>query len=126
MQYQRADMDIIFLRDFRLDLIIGIYEWERKVPQTIQIDLEIGLPSSRAGASDKVEDTIDYGMIVERIRESLLEHHFSLVEALAEHIAQLIQQGFNAPWVKISVTKLGLIRGVKLVGVTIERGGKTI
>ena len=125
MQYQQAHMDIIFLRDFRLDLIIGIYEWERKVPQTIQIDLEIGLPSSRAGASDKVEDTIDYGMVVQRIRESLQEHHFSLVEALAEHIAQLIQQGFNAPWVKISVTKLGLIRGVKLVGVTIERGGIT-
>ena len=117
-------MDIIFLRDFRLDLIIGIYEWERKVPQTIQIDIEIGLPSSRAGASDKVEDTIDYGKVVQRIRDSLLEQHFSLVEALAEHIAHLIQQGFNAPWVKISVTKLGLIRGVKLVGVTIERGEK--
>jgi dihydroneopterin aldolase len=118
-------MDIIFLREFKLDLIIGVYEWERTVPQTIQMDLDIGLPHSRAGQTDRVEDTIDYAKIVARIRETLGERQFSLVEALAEHVASLIQDEFGAPWVRISVAKLGLVRGVKQLGVLIERGSKT-
>lgn len=115
-------MDVIFLNEFRAETIIGLYPWEREVPQTIQLDLEIGLPHSRAGLSDDVADTIDYGRVVERIRAVLAEKHFSLVEALAEHLAALVMQEFGAPWIKISITKLGLIRGVKRLGVTIERG----
>lgn len=117
-------MDIIFLNEFRAETIIGIYPWEREVPQTIQLDLEIGLPHSRAGTSDDVADTIDYGKVVERIQLVLAEKHFSLVEALAEHLARLVMDEFGAPWIKISITKLGLIRGVKRLGVTIERGNK--
>jgi dihydroneopterin aldolase len=118
-------MDIIFLQEIRLDLIIGIYDWERKVPQTIQMDLEIGLPHSRACQTDKVEDTVDYAKVMARIRESLTENRFSLVEALAEHVAQLIMQEFGSPWVKVSVAKLGLVKGVKKLGIVIERGAKT-
>ena len=118
-------MDVIFLNEFRAETIIGIYPWEREVPQTIQLDLEIGLPHSRAGVSDDVADTIDYGRVVERIRQVLAEKHFSLVEALAEHITQLVMKEFGSPWVRISVSKLGLIRGVKRLGITIERGLKS-
>lgn len=114
-------MDKIFLDEVRLDLIIGIYEWERKVPQTIQLDIEIGLPHSRAGQSDDVADTIDYSAVVARICETAAERHFNLVEALAEHIAHLILNEFGSPWAKVKVAKLGMLRGVKRVGVTIER-----
>jgi len=117
-------MDILFLREFKLDTIIGIYDWERKIPQTIQLDVEIGLPKSRACETDNVEDTIDYAKIVARIQETLAAKPFSLVEALAEHVAQLIRSEFGAPWVKVSVAKLGLIRGIKQLGVVIERGNK--
>ena len=117
-------MDILFLREFKLDTIIGIYDWERKIPQTIQLDVEIGLPNSRACDTDNVEDTIDYAKIVARIQETLAAKPFSLVEALAEHVAQLIRNEFGAPWVKVSVAKLGLIRGIKQLGVVIERGNK--
>lgn len=117
-------MDIVFLHELKIDTVIGIYEWERELPQTIQLDLEIGLPHSRASQTDSVTDTIDYGLVVERIRAALSQQRFSLVEALAEHVAQLILSEFGAPWTKVSVTKLGLIRGVKRVGVTIERGSK--
>lgn len=117
-------MDIIFLHEFKIDLVIGVYEWERKLPQTIQLDIEVGLPHSRAGASDRVEDTLDYGEMVTRIRHTLQEKQFSLVEALAEHIAQLLLSEFGSPWVKVSVTKLGLIRDVKRLGIVIERGSK--
>lgn len=115
-------MDIIFLEEIKLDILIGIYEWERKVPQTIRIDIDIGLPHSRAGTTDSIVDTIDYGTVMERIRKTAAEQHFSLVEALAEHIAALIRTEFGAPWVKVSVAKLGMLRGVKRLGIIIERG----
>jgi dihydroneopterin aldolase len=117
-------MDTIFISDFRLETLIGVYEWERRVPQTIQLDLEIGLPS-RPKRSDKIGDTIDYSKVVARIQQSLAEHRFLLIEALAEHIAQLVMIEFGAPWIRASVTKLGALKGVKRLGVTIERGTKT-
>ena len=116
-------MDTIFISDFRLEILIGVYEWERRVPQTVQLDLEIGLPS-RAQRSDKIGDTIDYAKVVGRIQQSLADNRFLLVEALAEHIAQLVMSEFGAPWIRASVTKLGALKGVKRLGVTIERGTK--
>jgi dihydroneopterin aldolase len=113
-------MDIIFISDFRLEILIGVYEWERRVPQTVQLDLEIALPQ-RAKRSDRIADTIDYSKVVSRIEQSLAENHFLLVEALAEHIAQIVLTEFGAPWVRASVTKLGALKGVKRLGVTIER-----
>jgi len=117
-------MDIIFIHEFKVETLIGIYEWERKVPQTIQLDLEIGIPQNKVYKSDSIGDTIDYGKVVVRLQQTLAEQHFSLLERLAEHLAQLIMNGFGAPWVKVSVAKLGLMRGIKKLGVTIERGVK--
>ena len=114
-------MDIIFLHNFKAKTLIGIYPWERMVPQTIRIDLEIALPTSRACQSDNIEDALDYALIIERINEILAQKHFSLLEALAEHIAQTILKEFRSPWVKVSVAKLGIIRGVKRLGICIER-----
>lgn len=118
-------MDIIFLQDFRIELLIGIYEWERKMPQTVQLDLEIGLPSSRAGETDRIADTIDYGAVVARLQASIAERQFDLLEALAEHIAGLIRAEFGAPWVRVSITKLGMLKHIKRVGLVIERGAKS-
>ncbi len=117
-------MDIIFLRDFKAKTLIGIYPWERKVAQTIQLDLEIALPSHCAAQTDNIEDAIDYALVVQSIHEILANKHFSLLEALAEHIALSIMKQFESPWVKVSVAKLGIIRGVKKIGVCIERGSK--
>ncbi|MXS83258.1 dihydroneopterin aldolase [Nitrosomonas oligotropha] len=119
-------MDIIFLHDFKAKTLIGVYPWERIVPQTIQIDLEIALPTNRACQTDKIEDALDYALIVDRINDILTNKHFSLLEALAEHIAQTILSEFRSPWIKISVAKLGIIRGVKKLGVRIERGSRAV
>jgi dihydroneopterin aldolase len=115
-------MDIIFLRELRIDTLIGIYDWEKRVPQTLQIDLEIGLPDSRAGQTDHIDDALDYAKVTDRIREVLHNRHFNLLEALSEHIAQILLHEFRAPWVKVSVAKLHAIRGSKMVGISIERG----
>ncbi len=116
-------MDIIFINDFKLDILIGIYDWERRVPQTVQFDLEIGIPHHDKPI-EKIGDTIDYAKVVARIEASLRGNHFMLVEKLAEHVAQLVLGEFKSPWVKVSVTKLAPVRYVKRVGVTIERGRK--
>ncbi len=114
-------MDIIFLHDFKAKTLIGIYPWERIVPQTIQIDLEIALPTSRACQSDNIQDALDYALVIARINTILKDKHFSLLEALADHIAQTILTEFRSPWVKVSIAKLGIIRGAKKLGVRIER-----
>ena len=116
-------MDIVFIQDYRLEILIGVYEWERRVPQTVQLDLEIGLPP-REKRSDRIGDTIDYAKVVARIEGSLRENHFLLVEALAEHITSLVMNEFGAPWIRASVTKLAALKGVKRLGVTIERGSR--
>ena len=117
-------MDIIFLREVRADTVIGVYDWERQTTQTIEIDLDIGIPSETPCHSDNIGDTIHYGQVVEHLRHALATQHFLLIEALAEHIALTIRNTFGAPWVKVSVTKLGILPGVKRVGVIIERGHK--
>ena len=114
-------MDIIFIRELRADAWIGIYEWEKLRPQTLDFNLEIGLDTHRAGETDNIRDTVDYGKVVERIRGDLKDQHFKLLEALAEHIAQVVLHDFKALWVKISVAKIAHMRGVKMVGVTISR-----
>ena len=119
-------MDTIFIRELRADAWIGIYEWEKLRPQTLEFNLEIGLDTHRAGESDNIRDTVDYGKVVERIRTDLKDQHFKLLEALAEHISQVILHDFKAQWVKVSVAKIAHIRGVKLVGVTISRSHDVI
>ena len=117
-------MDIIFLqRKFKVTTLIGIYEREKVVPQTLQIDLDIALPNSRACHQRRHQGRA--GLCRSRasiIQTVLSEGHFSLLETLAEHIAQIILKDFNAPWVKVSVAKLQAIRNCKMVGISIERG----
>ena len=115
-------MDIIFIHELKTKTLIGIYPWELKVAQIIQLDIEIALPTSKACQTDNFEDTLDYASIVKRINESLSQKQFSLLEALAEHIAQIILTEFKSPWTKVSVAKLSMIRDVKKVGICIERG----
>src|SRR5262245_23195673 len=118
-------MDIIFISELRLDILLGVYNWERRAPHTVQFDLETGIPDTGRPRSDRIAETIDYSKVVARIAASLKDTHFLLVERLAEHVAQIVLTEFKAPWVKVSVAKLAAIKGVKRLGVTIERGKKT-
>ena len=117
-------MDTIFLRDIRLEAKVGIYRRERITHQMIAIDLDIGLPSDAVFRTGKVTDTIDYATVVGRMRELLAERRFGLVEELAQFVAELVMGEFHAPWVRVSVAKLGILKDVKLVGVVIERGSR--
>lgn len=117
-------MDIIYLQEVKVETCLGVPEWERLRPQTIVLDIELAMPHSRSCQTDAIEDTIDYGHIVARIRETLAATSFKLVEALAEHVCQLILSEFGTPWVKVKVGKPGILPGVKQLGVIIERGNR--
>jgi dihydroneopterin aldolase len=114
-------MDIIFLSEIKVQTKLGVPEWEHMTPQTIILDIELGYDLAKACKSDAIADTIDYGAVVGRIRETLNEHSFQLVEALAEHICQLILSEFGVLSVKIKVAKPAILPGLKALGVVIER-----
>lgn len=113
-------MDIIFIRELKLNAWVGIYKREKLAPQSVQLDLEIGVPSA-VFKSERVADTIDYAVVVERLRQLFADTRFGLVENMAERIAVLVIDEMKAPWVRVSVGKIGIIKEAKRVGVTIER-----
>ena len=114
-------MDIIFIEELRAETWIGIYPREKAMPQTVEISLQIGVSTTSAGASDDIRDTIDYAVVVDRLRSELGVRHFNLLEMLAEYVAALLLEDFGATWVRVSIAKLGMMRGVRRVGVVIER-----
>lgn len=115
-------MDKIFLDELKIDTIIGIWDWERKIRQTVVIDLEMSADIARAAATDSVEDTLNYKSVAKRIQGFVGDSSFQLVETLAERIAGIIRDEFGVAWVKVRVHKPGAIRGSKDVGIEIERG----
>ena len=115
-------MDTIFISELKIETLIGIYEWEKKVPQTIQLDLEIGLNGEHAAKSGKIGDTIDYSRVVGRIEQLFKEQHFLLLEKAGEAIADMVVREFKSPWVKVSLAKLAPLRNVRKLGIVIERG----
>jgi|SRR5688572_11078590 len=113
-------MDTVFIREFRVDAWIGVHDWEKQRPQTLEVDIELGLPPMER-RTENIQDTVHYGEVVERVRKELAEHKFRLLEALAEHVCGVIMRDFRCESVRFSVAKLGHVRGVRKLGVTLER-----
>ncbi len=115
-------MDIVFLRELKIETVIGIFDWEREIKQTVVLDLEMGADISLAAASDQIGDTLDYKAVSKRLIEFVEASEFQLVETLAERCTEIILQEFAVPWVRLTLNKSGAIRGATGVGVIIERG----
>ena len=115
-------MDIIFLRGLEAKAVIGIYDWERTIRQTIILDLEMGTDISKAAATDDITHTLDYKAVSKRIGSFIEDSSFFLVETMAEEVAKIILSEFPTPWVRLTLNKKGAIRGATDVGIQIERG----
>jgi dihydroneopterin aldolase len=113
--------DRIFLRGLAVECIIGFIDWERRVKQTVVIDVEMSIDCRRAAIRDDVSDTLNYKSVAKRLIAYVEASSFNLVEALAEGIATLILHDFGVGWLRITVSKPGAIRGSRDVGVMIER-----
>ena len=118
-------MDTVFINDLRIETIIGIYDWERKVRQTISLDLEMGADICRAAETDAIDDTLNYKAVAKRLIAFVEDSEFQLVETLAERIAAIVLSEFNVPWLRLTVHKPGAVRGSRDVGVVIERGERS-
>ncbi|VAW98105.1 Dihydroneopterin aldolase [hydrothermal vent metagenome] len=115
-------MDIIFLADLRIETVIGIYDWERGIKQTVVFDLEMATDIRKAASSDHIDDTLDYKSVTKRVIQFVEGSDFQLVETLAEKVAELILTEFKVPWIRLKLNKSGAIRGASGVGIIIERG----
>lgn len=115
-------MDLIYIRNLRIDCVIGVFEWERRVRQTVAVDLDLAADIRRAAASDRLEDTVDYKAIAKRLIAFVGQSQFQLVETLAERIAGIVLDEFAVRWVRVRINKKGALRHATDVGVEIERG----
>lgn len=119
-------MDTIFLTDLRADTVIGIYDWERNIRQTVAIDLEMATDIRRAAETDDIEHTLNYKSISKRLIEFVEGSEYGLIESLVEKIASIVMEEFGVPWVRVTLHKPGAISGSKDVGVIIERGSRHV
>lgn len=117
-------MDIVYIRDMRVDTIIGIFDWEREVRQTISLDLEMAADIRRAAETDDIQYALDYKAVSKRLIAFIEQSHYLLVERLAEDVARIVMEEFGVPWLRLRLSKPGALRGARDVGLIIERGVK--
>jgi len=116
--------DIVFIEDLRVDAIIGIYDWEREVKQTVALDIQMAADNVKPASTEKIEDALDYKAVAKRLIAYTEKSQFQLVETLAENLAEIIINEFDVPWCRLKLSKLGAVTGSRSVGVIIERGHK--
>ena len=114
-------MDKIILTDLRINAVIGIWDWEKRHPQTISIDLEIQTDTKKTSQSDSIEDVLDYKAVSKRVKQFIQASQFNLIETLAENVAKIILEEFDVQWLKLRISKPFAIRDSRNVGVSIER-----
>ncbi len=115
-------MDIVYIRDLKIDTIIGVNDWEREVHQTVSLDLEMATDIHAAADSDDIADTIDYKAVAKRIIAFVEGTEFQLVESMAERVSDIVRGEFGVTWLRLRVSKPGAVTGATDVGVVIERG----
>ncbi|MCP5128959.1 MAG: dihydroneopterin aldolase [Pseudomonadales bacterium] len=117
-------MDIVYIQALRADTIIGVYEWERSVRQSVVLDFELATDNRRAAATDRVEDALDYATLSERVLSFIEGSEFQLIETMAEQVAAIVMTEFGVPWLRLRLAKPGAVAAAAEVGVVIERGNK--
>lgn len=113
--------DVVYLHGMRVETVIGVFNWERQVRQTVILDIDMSTDVARAAQSDEVSDTLDYKAVAKRIEALVRESRCALVETLAERVAQCILDEFSVRWLRLRVGKRSAVRNTRDVGVVIER-----
>ena len=118
-------MDIVYIEGLKTDAVIGVYDWERSIRQTLVLDLELASDNRAAAATDGIADAVDYDAISKRILAYVQASEFELIETLAERVAAIVLSEFNIPWLRLKLSKPGAVAEANDVGVIIERGRRT-
>jgi dihydroneopterin aldolase len=114
-------MDILFLRQLRLEVLIGVHEHERLAPQPLIMDLEMSADVARAAASDSIQDALDYSAVASALTDYAAASRFDLIESLAEGCAQLVLNRFSVNWLRLTLHKPRAIGNAESAGLVIER-----
>lgn len=114
-------MDTIFLHGLKVDCVIGVWDWERRIKQRVEIDIDMEADIRRAADSDQLADTLNYKAIAKTVIAHVENSEYQLVETLAESIAEILTEQFRIPWCRVKLNKGGAVRGARAVGVIIER-----
>ncbi|MBC6903915.1 dihydroneopterin aldolase [Saccharophagus sp. K07] len=115
-------MDKVFINNLRVDTIIGIYDWERQVRQTVSFDIEMAHDIRKAAETDDIQYALNYKAVSKRLITLVENSQYLLIETLAEEAARVIMTEFSVPWLRLTLYKPGAVRGAENVGVIIERG----
>jgi len=117
-------MDMVLIEGLEVRTVIGIYDWERDIRQTVRLDLEMAWDISKAGKTDAIEDTLDYFAVSQRLIQHVETSDFALVEALVESCATIVMQEFSVPWLRVKLSKPLHNLGMDCATIIIERGSK--
>ncbi|RLT94219.1 dihydroneopterin aldolase [Ketobacter sp.] len=117
-------MDIVYIRELKIQTVIGILDWERAIKQSVVLDLEMASDIRPAAASENIQDALDYSAVAARITGFVEQSEFLLVETMAEQVAAIVLEEFKVPWLRLRLSKPGAIRGARDVGILIERGAR--
>jgi len=119
-----STMDIIYLHGLKVDCVIGCWEWEQRIVQSLVIDLDMGYATHKAAETDSLQDTLSYKDVAKRVTGFVAESRFNLLEKLAEEIARIILDEFPATWCRVKLNKFGAVTGARDVGIIVERSSK--
>ena len=111
----------VFIHDLTLTALIGVHKNERKKPQRIRINLDLAVLEKVGELTDKLADVVCYEDVADGIRGLVADGHVSLVETLAERIAELCLEDLRVRTARVRVEKLDVFADAASAGVEIER-----
>ncbi len=115
-------MDSVLIEGLTVDAVIGVYDWEREISQTLLIDLEMAWDNRAPGQSDDVGNALDYARVSEAVAEFFAHNQPQLLEAAAEGLSTQLRHQFGISWLRLVIRKPGAVPQARAVGVCIERG----
>ncbi|MBP8019756.1 MAG: dihydroneopterin aldolase [Agitococcus sp.] len=117
-------MDILYIRNLKVDAVVGIFSWEKRIRQPLHLDLEIAIDIRKAAATDDIQYALDYKTVSTRLTQFISQSEWHLIETLAEKIAALLMSEFGVTWLRLKLSKPAALPSADSVGLMIERGDK--
>ena len=119
-------MDILYIRNLKVDAVVGIFSWEKRIRQPLHLDLEIAIDIRKAAATDDIQYALDYKTVSTRLTQFISQSEWHLIETLAEKIAALLMSEFGVTWLRLKLSKPAALPTADSVGLMIERGDKSV
>ena len=111
----------VFIRDFMVECLIGVYEHEKCSPQRVRVNLDLAVDEGEHPIIDDILNVVNYETMANGILAIADEGHVNLVETLAERIADMCFDDQRVDSVRVRIEKLDIIENAGSVGVEIER-----